>query len=70
MMHSIENGFSYSAFPNDNQRYECNKKKSPLVNILYQSNSGYVGPDTAKIKVIFPTCNLQTDLFNMGNRFH
>jgi hypothetical protein len=50
---AIENDAeSYSSFESTNQRYECNKKKSPSVGVIYTSESGYVGTDLFTLKRI------------------
>jgi hypothetical protein len=41
---------SYSNFPSTNQRYECNKKKSPSVGVVYTSEKSFVGTDRFKVK--------------------
>lgn len=51
---TTERGFDYSAYPTGNQRYQCNLKKSPVVNIYYKSSPGYVGSDTATIEQVSP----------------
>ena len=51
---ATEQGFDYPAYPKDNQRYQCNLKKVPLINIYYKSSPGYTGPDTATIEWVSP----------------
>ena len=62
---TLQESIGYSAFSKDNQRYDCNKLKSPLVNVLYQSSAGYVGTDTAKIEVIFVSGGFKEDSFHI-----
>ena len=52
---TIEKGIDYPTYPKDNQRYQCNLKKVPLVNVYYRSISGYLGVDTVTIEWISPT---------------
>ena len=47
---TTERGVDYPNYPKENQRYQCNLKKSPLINVYYKSNPGYVGADTATIE--------------------
>ena len=47
---TTERGVDYTSYPKENQRYQCNLKKSPLINIYYKSSPGYVGEDTATIE--------------------
>ena len=49
-----EKGIDYPTYPKDNQRYQCNLKKVPLVNVYYRSIPGYVGVDTVTIEWISP----------------
>ena len=51
---TTEKGIDYPTYPKDNQRYQCNLKKVPLVNIYYRSIPGYVGVDTVTIEWISP----------------
>jgi hypothetical protein len=52
---TTERGADYPVYPKDNQRYQCNLKKIPLINVYYKSNPGYVGTDTATIDLESPT---------------
>jgi hypothetical protein len=51
---TTERGVDYPVYPKDNQRYQCNLRKVPLINVYYKSNPGYVGTDTATIEVESP----------------
>jgi hypothetical protein len=51
---TTEKGIDYPTYPKNNQRYQCNLKKVPLVNIYYRSVPGYVGVDTVTIEWISP----------------
>jgi hypothetical protein len=50
----------FTSYRKDNQRFECNKQKSPGTLLDYKSNSGYVGADTVKVEVIFPSGQMTT----------
>ena len=51
---TTEKGIDYPTYPKDNQRYQCNLKKVPVVNVYYRSIPGYVGVDTATVESISP----------------
>jgi len=51
---TTEQGVDYPAYPKDNQRYACNVRRVPLLNIYYQSYPGYRGDDMATIEWISP----------------
>lgn len=62
---TLEEGLGYTAFSKDNQRYECNKHKSPMIKVMYQSEAGYVGSDAAKLEAIYFDGNFRNDSFNI-----
>lgn len=43
----------YTNFPASNQRYACNKQKSPGAVLSYTSESGYKGSDQVSVKAIY-----------------
>ena len=45
---------AYSTFPAGNQRYECNKKKTPALGVIYKSAADYKGRDEFEVKTLFP----------------
>jgi Domain of Unknown Function with PDB structure (DUF3857)/Transglutaminase-like superfamily len=52
---TAENGTGFTNFPQNNQRYECNKKRSDGVIVVYEPDSGFTGTDSVNIDAIFPT---------------
>jgi len=52
---TAENGTGFTNFPQNNQRYECNKKRSDGVVVVYEPDSGFTGTDSVNIDAIFPT---------------
>lgn len=44
----------YTTYPSSNERFSCNKKKSPVTALHYIANPGYNGPDMATVEVVFP----------------
>jgi len=55
----------YTNFSKDNQRFECNKQKVPMVKVVYTSVPNYVGSDRAKIMVIYPGGNFRYMVFEI-----
>ena len=51
---TTERGLEYTSYPKNNQRYQCNVRKSPVTNVYYKSTLGYVGEDTATIEWASP----------------
>jgi hypothetical protein len=51
---SVENGTGFTSFPQSNQRYECNKKRSDGVVVVYEPDSGFTGTDSVNIDAIYP----------------
>jgi hypothetical protein len=51
---TIENGQSFTNFPKDNQRYDCNTRKSDGTLVFYDPESGFSGKDSITLDVIFP----------------
>jgi transglutaminase-like putative cysteine protease len=50
---TFENGTGFPTFPQDNLRYECNKRRSDGVVLTYEPDSGFTGMDSINIDVIF-----------------
>jgi len=44
----------YTNFPQTNQRFECNKQKSPALVTFYKSAPDYKGRDEFAVKILFP----------------
>jgi transglutaminase-like putative cysteine protease len=51
----IENGQGFSNFAKDNQRYDCNARKSDGTYVFYQAEDGYEGKDSITLDIIFPS---------------
>jgi hypothetical protein len=51
---TMERGVDYPTYSKDNQRYQCNLRQVPVINIYYRSSPGYVGDDAATIEWISP----------------
>jgi transglutaminase-like putative cysteine protease len=51
---AVENGTGFANFPPENQRYECNKRKSDGVSIVYVPHPGFTGADSITLDIIFP----------------
>ena len=52
---TVENGTGFTSFPQNNQRYECNKKRSDGVIVVYEPDSGFIGTDSVNIDAIYPS---------------
>ena len=50
---TVENGTGFTNFPQNNQRYECNKSRSDGVIVIYEPDSGFAGTNSVNIDVIF-----------------
>ena len=50
---TYENGTGFTSFPQENLRYECNKRRSDGVILTYEPESGFAGTDSINIDVIF-----------------
>ena len=51
---AIENGQGFTNFPKDNQRYDCNTRRSDGTLVFYDPESGFSGKDSITLDVIFP----------------
>jgi transglutaminase-like putative cysteine protease len=52
---AIEDGQGFTNFPKDNQRYECNTRRSDGTLVFYQPGPGYTGADSLTLDIIFPS---------------
>jgi TonB family protein len=59
----FRNEDNFTEFPSTNQRYECNKKRSPTIAVYYTAAKSFVGIDRFKVKCIFPAGNAVTKEF-------
>jgi len=57
---AVEKGQGFTNFPKDNQRYECNTRKSDGTFVFYEPKSDYTGTDSIGLYVIFPNGTAQT----------
>lgn len=55
----------YTNFPTYNQRAECNKKKSPGLQIEYVPSRDFVGTDTAVVDIVYPDGTVLRNRFNL-----
>ena len=62
---SIVDTFGYTWYGKDNQRFECNKQKSPMRQLIYTSTPDFVGADTFKVSVLYADGNLREEIFNV-----
>lgn len=59
----VENVEGFTEYPSTNQRYECNKQRSPIVAAAYISEKAFVGTDIFTLKGIFPSGDTSTKEF-------
>jgi transglutaminase-like putative cysteine protease len=52
---TVQKGQGFPGFEKDNQRYDCNTRKSEGTFVFYEPKAGYGGKDTFTLDVIFPT---------------
>jgi hypothetical protein len=55
---ATEQGAGFPNFTKDNPRHECNTRKVDGVSVFYEPNSGFIGPDSIALDVIFPSGSL------------
>ena len=60
---AIESGMGFSNYPQSNLRFECNKRKSDGISVMYQSNARYTGPDSTTVEIIWPNGQSTTRRF-------
>jgi transglutaminase-like putative cysteine protease len=63
---TVENGQAFTTFPKDNQRYECNTRKSDGTLVFYEPNSDYTGGDSASLYIIYPNGTAQTRHYSIA----
>jgi len=51
---AIEPGEGYTSYPANNQRYDCNRQKSRLIEIRYAPATGYTGADEFELRTVWP----------------
>jgi hypothetical protein len=51
----VQKGRGFTSFEKDNQRYDCNRRKSDGTFVFYQPERGYAGKDLITLDIIFPT---------------
>ena len=60
---ALKNVDHFTEYPATNQRFECNKKKNPSVEVVYTSDKNFVGVDRFTVKCLFPAGNVTTEEF-------
>jgi hypothetical protein len=62
---TVENGQAFTNFPKDNQRYDCNTRRSDGTLVFYEPSSDYTGGDSATIYIIYPSGAAQTRHYSL-----
>jgi transglutaminase-like putative cysteine protease len=52
---TVENGQGFTGFAKDNQRHDCNMRKSDGTLVFYAPEPGFAGHDSITLDIIFPT---------------
>ena len=52
---TIVNGQGFTSFARENQRYDCNLRKSDGTLVFYEPESGFAGEDSVTLDIIYPT---------------
>jgi hypothetical protein len=52
---TVERGTGFTNFPQSNPRFECNKRKSDGVSVIYQPNAQFTGKDSITVEIIWPS---------------
>jgi hypothetical protein len=63
---ALENGQGFTNFPKDNQRYECNTRRSDGTLVFYKPDSDFSGGDSAALYVIYPNGAAQTRHYSIA----
>jgi hypothetical protein len=64
-MLAVEKGQGFTNFPKDNQRYECNTRKSDGTFVFYEPKSDYTGTDSIALYIIYPSGSAQTRRYSI-----
>ena len=51
---TIEEGTGFSTYPQNNPRFECNKRRTDGVNLSYAPEAGFTGSDSMTVQVVGP----------------
>jgi hypothetical protein len=65
---TVENGTGFSNFPQQNLRFECNKRRSDGVVLTYKPEGGFTGPDSINIDAIYASGTSQKRHYNIEVR--
>jgi TonB family protein len=62
---AIKNVDHFTEYPSTNERYECNKTKSPSLAVIYSPEPSFVGIDTFMVQSVFPSGDMRIKYFKM-----
>jgi hypothetical protein len=51
---TVGKGQGFTSFEKDNQRYDCNMRKSDGTYVFYEPEDGYEGADSVTLDITFP----------------
>jgi TonB family protein len=61
----VKNVDHFTEYPSTNDRYECNKTKSPSLAVIYSPEPSFVGIDTFIVKSVFASGAMQANHFKI-----
>jgi hypothetical protein len=62
---AIQQGEDYTNYAANNQRYDCNKQKSRLIEVMYTPAVGYHGADEFVMLAIYPNGSTATSRYTI-----
>ena len=65
---TVANGTGFTSFPENNVRFECNKRKSEGVVVTYEPAPGYTGSDSLNIDTIHPSGSMSKRHYSIDVR--
>jgi TonB family protein len=61
----VKNVDHFTEYPSTNERYECNKTKSPSLAVIYSPEPSFVGIDTFMVQSVFPSGDMRAKYFKI-----
>ena len=61
----VKNVDHFTEYPSTNERYECNKTRSPSLAVIYSPDASFVGTDTFMVQSVFPSGDMRAKYFKI-----
>jgi len=61
----IKNVDHFTEYPSTNERYECNRIKSPSLAVIYSPEPSFVGIDSFMVRSVFPSGDMRAKYFKI-----